>query len=264
MTRTLSGPRTSLGDASVQKFDHDGSARGERDALTPPDAFADERVYREQQAVYRSGSGPDARAVLRAEVARLKPGDLLEVGCGEGQLAAEAIGFGHRVSAVDGSARMVELTRAKGVEATEAVLPSLPYPDNSFDHLVAAWVLHYLTDDQVPEALTEMARVIRPGGTLLLATNADRHMSELWARLPSARYRLTFPAERAAELLSHIGATASVTEVHGTVVFQDDHQARQFLRNQVRPPSAVDRMAPFEGSLTVTRRAAVVVAELPR
>ena len=105
---------------------------------------------------------------------------------------------------------------------------------------------------------------VRLAEDVVLATNADRHMAELWARLPSARYRLTFPAERAAALLATIGATARVTDVEGTVVFQDDAQARQFLRNQVRPASAVDRMEAFEGSLTATRRAAVIVAEVPR
>lgn len=230
----------------------------------PLDAFASEDVYRAQQSVYRSGSGPDARDVLRAAVARLSPGDLLEAGCGEGALALEAMTCGHRVVAVDGSERMVELARAKGVDARVCVLPALPFPADSFDHVVAAWVLHYLAADQVLPALQEFARVLRPGGTLVLATNADRHMAELWARLPSARYRLTFPAERAADLLATIGATARVTDVEGTVVFQDDAQARQFLRNQVRPASAVDRMEAFEGSLTVTRRAAVIVAEVPR
>ncbi|SEG94221.1 malonyl-CoA O-methyltransferase [Actinacidiphila yanglinensis] len=230
----------------------------------PLDAFASEDVYRAQQSVYRTGSGPDARDVLSAAVGRLSPGDLLEAGCGEGALARHAMACGHRVVAVDGSARMVELARAEGVDARVCVLPELPFPAGSFDHAVAAWVLHYLTDDQVLQALREFARVVRPGGTLVLATNSDRHMAELWARLPSARYRLTFPAERAADLLATIGARAEVTEVEGTVVFQDDAQARRFLRNQVRPASAVDRMAAIEGSLTVTRRAAVIVAEVPR
>lgn len=230
----------------------------------PLDAFASEDVYRAQQSVYRTGTGPDARDVLRAAVVRLSPGDLLEAGCGEGALAQQAMACGHRVTAVDGSARMVELARAKGVDARVSLLPELPFPADSFDHVVAAWVLHYLTADQVLAALGEFARVLRPGGTLVLATNSDRHMAELWARLPSARYRLTFPAERAVELLATIGARASITDVEGTVVFQDDAQARQFLRNQVRPASAVERMAAIEGSLTVTRRAAVIVAEVPR
>ncbi len=227
-------------------------------------AFASEDIYRAQQSVYRNGSGPDARDVLRTAVTRLSPGDLLEAGCGEGELAQAAMAYGHRVTAVDGSDRMVELARARGVDAQVSLLPTLPFPANSFDHAVAAWVLHYLPEDQIPLALQEFARVLRPGGTLVLATNSDRHMAELWARLPSARYRLTFPAERARELLATIGAQTCITEVEGTVVFQDDAQARQFLRNQVRPASAVDRMEPIEGTLTVTRRAAVIVAELPR
>ncbi|MFD4257571.1 class I SAM-dependent methyltransferase [Streptomyces sp. NPDC058534] len=227
-------------------------------------AFTSEDVYRAQQAVYRTGSGPDAREVLRDAVTRLNPGDLLEVGCGEGELAQAAMAHGHRVVAVDGSERMVELARARGVDAQVSLLPTLPYPSDSFDLAVAAWVLHYLTDEQVKLSLRELARVVRPGGNLILATNSDRHMAELWARLPSARYRLTFPAERASELLSSVGAHAQITEVEGTVVFRDDAQARQFLRNQIRPASAVDRMTPIEGSLTVTRRAAVIVAEFPR
>lgn len=227
--------------------------------------FADEKVYAAQQAVYRDSTGPDARVVLWDAIAACAPGTVLEIGPGEGALArrmrdeADA-----RVVGADASARMAALCRASGVACVVGELPRLPFADASFDAVVAAWVLHYLPGGQIGAALAELHRLVRPGGAVLLATNADRHMAELWQRLPGARYRLSFPAERAVELLAEAGLAAESTAVDGTVVFQDYGQAHAFVARQVRPAEAADKLKRFDGTLAVTRRAAVVTAVRPR
>jgi ubiquinone/menaquinone biosynthesis C-methylase UbiE len=224
--------------------------------------FETEHVYRFQQSVYQNGSGPDARDVLARTIAAQQKGDLLEVGCGEGEFAASLDASGWRVAALDSSPRMVELTTARGIPAQVASLPRLPFPERHFDCLVGAWVLHYLSRPAVAEALEEMRRVLRPGGWIVLATNSDRHMSELWTRMPGARYALTFSAENAPALLAGIGAVAEVTPVEGTVTFTSFEQARAFVANQVRPRARAGRLEPFSGSLTVTRRASVIRAQV--
>lgn len=226
--------------------------------------FADEKVYAAQQAVYRDSTGPDARDVLSEAIAGCAPGTVLEIGPGEGALARRVRASGAQVVGVDVSARMAALCRASGVACVVGALPRLPFPEASFDAVVAAWVLHYLPSAQIGEALAELRRLVRPGGTVLLATNADRHMEELWHRLPSARYRLSFPAERAVELLADAGLPAEATAVEGTVVFRDYEQAHAFAARQVRPAEAADRLERFDGTLGVTRRAAVVTAVRPR
>ncbi|WP_433475102.1 class I SAM-dependent methyltransferase [Spirillospora sp. CA-142024] len=226
------------------------------------EAFATEHAYRSQQAVYRDGTGPDARDVLETTVTGLPRGDLLEVGCGEGALAQRLNGDGWRVGATDASARMCELTRARGVPTLLAALPELPFRDASFDCVVGAWVLHYLDDARVASGLGEMCRVLRPGGWLVLATNSDRHMAELWSRLPGARYRLSFSEENAGAALGRFGAQAEITPVVGTVNFTGYDQAHAFVANQVRPRSIADRLETFDGRLRVTRRAAVIRARI--
>ncbi len=224
--------------------------------------FDTEHIYRFQQSVYRNGSGPDARDVLAHAVDALPRGELLEVGCGEGEFAAALAGNGWRVTALDASPRMVELARTRAVAAQVASLPLLPFPDDRFDCVVGAWVLHYLAAPAVTEALAEIRRVLRPGGWMVLATNSDRHMSELWCRVPGARYQLTFSEQNAPDLLAGIGAAAEVTPVEGTVTFTSYAQAHAFVANQVRPRERADLLEPFSGSLTVTRRAAVIRARV--
>lgn len=236
-----------------------GSADTDRQ---PAAGFETEDVYRFQQSVYRNGSGPDARDLLASTLATLPPGDLLEIGCGEGELAAALGAGGWRVTALDASSRMVELATARGVHAQQAALPVIPFADASFDCVLGAWVLHYLEAPGVSQALREIRRVLRPGGSIVLATNSVRHMAELWGRVPGARYSLSFAAEDAAALLAAIGAVAEVTPVDGTVTFTSYGQAYEFVANQVRPRSRADRLEPFTGSLSVTRRSAVIRARI--
>jgi SAM-dependent methyltransferase len=226
--------------------------------------FADEKIYAAQQAVYRDSTGPDARDVLWQAIAECAPAAVLEIGPGEGALARRMTSeLGARVVGVDVSARMAAICRASGVACAVGALPGLPFPDESFDAVVAAWVLHYLPSAEIGAALAELRRLVRPGGAVLLATNADRHMEELWRRHPTARYRLSFPAERAVDLLAEAGLPAEATPVDGTVLFHDYEQAHAFVARQVRPVEAADRLERFDGSLAVTRRAAVIKALRP-
>jgi SAM-dependent methyltransferase len=107
------------------------------------------------------------------------PGDrLLDLGCGGGRHAFEAARRGAHVVALD--ARHPELDDAGAVLAAmeeKGELPSgapgllvqadalaLPFPDRSFDRIIAAEVLEHIPEDT--RALGELARVLRPGGTM--------------------------------------------------------------------------------------------------
>ncbi|HEV7658109.1 MAG TPA: class I SAM-dependent methyltransferase [Mycobacteriales bacterium] len=227
------------------------------------EAFADEKLYRDQRAVYRNSTGPDAREVLWQELAGRSPGRLLDVGCGEGELAERAARTGWEVVATDRSARMVELSAARGLRASRQDARRLGVADASVDCVVGAWVLHYLDQDEVHLAVAEMHRVLRPGGLLVLATQSERHMAELWDRLPTVSYRIPFPAERADPVLAGLFGGVRRTDVEGTVVFEDWDQARTFLARQLRPASLADQLERFAAPLPVTRRSAVITAERP-
>ncbi|MER6599134.1 class I SAM-dependent methyltransferase [Streptomyces rubiginosohelvolus] len=94
---------------------------------------------------------------------------ILDAGCGSGALFAALRERGAMVNGFDSSAGMLRLARQRlgdGADLQAADLGSpLPYPDDTFDDVVASLVLHYL-EDWGP-ALAELRRVLRPGGRLI-------------------------------------------------------------------------------------------------
>lgn len=100
----------------------------------------------------------------------------LDVGAGSGFLTEALLAAGARVDAVDASARMVdEIRRRHGVEARVADAERLPYADAAFDAALANMCLHHVERPAV--ALREMARVLRPGGRVVV-TDLDAHTHE--------------------------------------------------------------------------------------
>ena len=96
---------------------------------------------------------------------------ILDAGCGSGPLFAALRDRGATVTGFDASAGMIEQARRRlgdGADLQVADLRSpLPYPDSTFDDVVASLVLHYLEDWGPP--LAEFRRVLRPDGRLIVA-----------------------------------------------------------------------------------------------
>lgn len=91
---------------------------------------------------------------------------VLDVGTGPGTVAAAALARGAEVVAVDAEPGMVALAacNAPGAAVRHALLPDLPFPDGSFDAAVANFVVNHVEDPRA--ALSELRRVVRPGGRL--------------------------------------------------------------------------------------------------
>lgn len=104
-----------------------------------------------------------------ADLADLIPGQrVLDVGCGPGALTSELVarlGADH-VAAVDPSASFVEAAgeRNPGVDVRLASAELLPFPDASFDAAIAQLVVHFMAEPV--RGISEMARVVRPGGVV--------------------------------------------------------------------------------------------------
>ena len=164
-----------------------------------------DRAYWERQAKrydlsMRYFGGPLVR--MRALVAeRVGPDDrVLEAAAGTGLVTLTLARKAREVIATDYTAAMVELLGQRirhsglgNVTCQQADLTALPFPDASFDVVVAANVLHLLPD--LPAAFTSLRRVLKPGGKLLVPTYCHR---ETWtANLLSRLLSLTgFPGYR--------------------------------------------------------------------
>lgn len=94
-----------------------------------------------------------------------------DLGCGTGQLSGTIAPYVRRVVAVDGSTEMLETARvrladAANVELRRGELEALPIQDGELDAAMLSLVLHYSPEPH--RALAEVARVVRPGGRVLI------------------------------------------------------------------------------------------------
>jgi ubiquinone/menaquinone biosynthesis C-methylase UbiE len=124
------------------------------------------------------GHGQTVHARL-VELAGLVPGErVLDVGCGTGTLALLArprVGASGTVDGIDASPEMVERAARKAqrrgvpVNFRLAAVEALPFPDRSFDVAFSTLMFHHLPRPLRRACVRELARVLRPGGRVLIA-----------------------------------------------------------------------------------------------
>ncbi|HLY48157.1 MAG TPA: methyltransferase domain-containing protein [Solirubrobacteraceae bacterium] len=100
---------------------------------------------------------------------RAMPGRALDAACGTGRHTAHLVKHGHEVTGVDQSEAMLTRARARAPEAhfLQADLRELPFDEDSFDLAVCALALEHFRE--LADALGELARVVRPGGPVVLS-----------------------------------------------------------------------------------------------
>jgi len=118
------------------------------------------------------------RVWQRLVLARLKGYDVLELGCGLGDLLADMLEAGYNCHAVEHSPAMVAAARdtlqRRNVGANSRVLQGsaqyIPFPDAAFDTVVSTFPSEYIYD---PDTISEVERVLRPGGRLIVIEGAN-------------------------------------------------------------------------------------------
>ncbi|MGH7354328.1 MAG: class I SAM-dependent methyltransferase [Candidatus Rokuibacteriota bacterium] len=126
------------------------------------------RIYTEARALR-----DETRDLWLGEVARAAPPEtrrVLDLGCGTGRFTSPlAVSLGARVIGVDPSRRMLAEARAgdAAIPWIAAAAEALPLRE-TFDLVFASMIYHHLADPA--RALSEVARVLRPGGRLVVRT----------------------------------------------------------------------------------------------
>jgi ubiquinone/menaquinone biosynthesis C-methylase UbiE len=96
------------------------------------------------------------------------PAKILDAGCGTGILLSRLLAEGYDAWGIDLSASMIKIARRRIPErAMKGDLAKIPYPDHTFDGVISIATLHHL-DKSFSKALYEMARILKPGGVILL------------------------------------------------------------------------------------------------
>jgi SAM-dependent methyltransferase len=244
--------------------------------------YATERGLAGRKAAYRFAEGPNPYDIVLQAVAEARPTRILEVGCGEGELAERMQAeLGAEVVALDQSERMVELTRARGVDARLGDVQDLPFDDGDFDCALAAWMLYHVPD--LDRALTELARVLRrrpeawgaqpptpgrktgsppatPGGRLVAVTIGLEHMRELRRLAGAPPPDLTFHAENGADLLRRHFARVERRDASGWVAFPDRAAAQEYVDASITWGRG-RQLPQFDGGLRVRSAPHVFVAD---
>ena len=112
-------------------------------------------------------------------LARIQPGEqVLDVGCGTGTLAmaaARRVGRAGHVTGIDPASDQIARATSKTarhhlpIDFQIGVIEQLPFPDSTFDVVFSTLMMHHLPAPLKRQGLAEIARVLKPGGRLVIA-----------------------------------------------------------------------------------------------
>jgi SAM-dependent methyltransferase len=204
-------------------------------------------------------AGRSPQDVALRAVSGVHPRRVLEVGCGRGSLAVRiAKELQCEVIGLDASAAMVAASTSLGVTTILGDVRDLPFTSNSFDVVMAAWMLYHVSP--LDDGLSELARVLRPGGRLVAITNGRAHLRELWRAVDADRDEPSFSAENGVECLRDHFAVIERLDTATHAVFADRESAAAYLDSIDRSDLAV-RLGHANWPLRAQGSTAVFVAE---
>jgi ubiquinone/menaquinone biosynthesis C-methylase UbiE/DNA-binding transcriptional ArsR family regulator len=163
------------------------------------------------------GERASVEAALVSAAARPSVGRLLDIGTGTGRILELLASAADTATGIDRSPEMLRMARGKLAAAgnqqadlLQADMRALPFADASFDTVTLHHVLHFADDPQA--VVAEAARVVAPGGKLILADYAPHQREELRSRYQHSR--LGFDEATLAGFLSKAGLSASLLSAH--------------------------------------------------
>ena len=225
--------------------------------------YASEERFAKRNAIVRALlEGDNPEDVAYDAVAELQPARVLDVGCGPGETTERFVKeLGADVKAIDVSARMVELARARGIDAQIGDVEQLPYRDARVRLRLRR--VDALSRPGLEQALAECARVLRPGGRLVASSYFENNISELWDLIEGVgpRDALSFSHTNGAELLKRHFAWVEQRDVEATLVFPDTESIRTFVASTIDRAHLAPLVPEVEGPFRATTRHVVFIAE---
>jgi ubiquinone/menaquinone biosynthesis C-methylase UbiE len=150
--------------------------RVEPDTRTPGKLVAHGCGHEIFGAIFLGGRRRRAFTRLAAESGARPGAAVLDVGCGSGyftRVMAAAVAPDGTAHGVDPSDEAISYarrrTRLANCTFSDGIAEALDAPDGSYDVVVSSLMIHHLPEDLRPQAIGQMFRVLRPGGSLLIA-----------------------------------------------------------------------------------------------
>jgi ubiquinone/menaquinone biosynthesis C-methylase UbiE len=106
---------------------------------------------------------------------------ILDVGCGTGHFSHFIQQKGFEVIGVEPAKNMINIARElfPGIHFVEGISASMPFPDETFDMILAIEVLRYLDKKDNLDSFIEFRRLLKPGGTIFV-TQVNKYASDLY------------------------------------------------------------------------------------
>lgn len=196
------------------------------------------------EAVYGELAGkPFDRALLDRLAAEAgRPGPICDLGCGPGQIARYLLEQGAAVLGIDLSPGMVELARRlnPGILFHVGDMLALDFPTNAWGGIAAFYSLIHMPRERAVEALTEMQRVIRPGGLLLLAVHRGDHVlhADEEFGIPVNLDFTLFEQDELEEYVQVAGLNIEVSQVRPPYAPDVEYQSERVYVLARKPPRA--------------------------
>jgi len=158
-------------------------------------------------------------------------GHVVELGAGPGHVAAYLMDRGVDVSALDLSSAMVDEAKRlfPGLQAVVGDMLDLPYVNGSLGGVIAFYSIIHFSDEQLGQAFSEMARVLKVGGYVALAFHVGDETvhREQWWDMPVVLDARFLPVDLVTRLLARAGLEVISAEEREPYAPEVEYQSRR-------------------------------------